>query len=315
MASVRLTSGRCQAGHNGLVRHSRSQQFEDALPLATGGLGRRWTEVATDPNAAAALAVRAATLRGAWRPPIDDRVRFLEERCRDRRVLDVGCVAHDIARMDSPQWLHRRLAPAAKRCVGVDVLSDGVEAMRERGYEAFVHDLSDGLGPLADEGPFDVIVAGELIEHVEAIDMLFRTAREALAPGGELLVTTPNPYAPHRVRAAQLGIVWENTDHILYAFPSGMAELAERHGLVLAEAAVTTDRQHLSAIERLKAVRRRLRGRQYATVGFATRGERRVRRVRYGSVQGVLHGQWWPGRKLLGESFVYVVRRSEELPA
>lgn len=298
--------------HNGVVRHSRFQQFEESLPLAASGACGRWSDVAADPNDAAALAHRAAVLRAAWRPPIRDRVQFLEDRCRGRRVLDVGCVAHDVARMDSPQWLHARLATVAARCIGIDVLADGVEAMRERGFEVVLHDLRDGLGPLSKEAPVDVIVAGELIEHVEAIDMLFRAAREALAPGGELLVTTPNPYAPHRVRAAQLGIVWENADHVLYAFPGGMAELAERHGLLLAEAAVTDERQRLSALQRIKAVRRRLRGQQYAIVGYATRGEPKVRRVGYGRVQGMLHGLWWPGRRFLGETFVYVVRHPDE---
>lgn len=277
----------------------------------TSGGGGRWTDVTADPNAAAALARRAAVLRAAWRPPVRDRVRFLEERCRGRRVLDVGCVAHDVARMNSPQWLHGRLAAVAARCIGVDVLPDGVDAMRERGFEVVLHDLRDGLGPLAEEAPFDVIVAGELIEHVEAIDMLIRTATDALAPGGELVVTTPNPYAPHRVRAAQLGIVWENVDHIFYAFPSGMAELAERYGLVLAEAGVTDDRPHLGPMELLRAVRRRLRSRHWLTVGFATSGEPKVRRVGYGRVSGLLHGLWWPRRRFLGETFVYVVRRPE----
>lgn len=291
------------------MRHSRSKEFDDALPRVVAGGAGRWRDVASDPNAASALAHRTAVLRAAWRPPIRDRVRFLEERCRDQRVLDVGCVAHDTARMDSPQWLHGRLASAAARCTGVDVLPDGVAAMQERGWDVVMHDLREGLGPLAPKAPFDVIVAGELIEHVEAVDMLFRTAREALAAGGELLVTTPNPYAPHRVRAAQLGIVWENADHILYSFPSGMAELAERHGLVLAEAAVTSDRPRLGLIGQLRAVRRRVRGRHYVSVGYSTIGEPRVRRVAIGPLTRVLYRLSWPRRRFLGETFVYVVRR------
>lgn len=295
------------------VAHIRSGEFDQALPSATGRRGGRWTDVARDPNAAAALAARASTLRSAWRPPIPDRVVFLEERCRDRRVLDVGCVAHDIERMDSTQWLHGRLAAVARACVGVDVLPDGVAAMRKRGYEVVVHDLSDGLGPLAGLAPFDVIVAGELIEHVEAVDMLFRLGKEALAPDGELVVTTPNPYAPHRVRAARRGIVWENVDHILYAFPSGMAELAERHGLVLAEAAVTDDRRRAGLPERIKQVRRRLRGRHYVVVGYATRGKPRVRRVDGGAVLRLWQRIWRPHDRLLGETFLYVVKHPAEV--
>jgi SAM-dependent methyltransferase len=262
-----------------------------------------------DPNHPAAVAHRAETLRAAWRPAVADRIEFLEDRCRDRLVLDIGCVAHDVERMNSSNWLHGRIAAVAKRCVGVDVLPEGVAAMRQRGFDVVEQDLGSGLGQLAEIAPFDVIVAGELIEHVEALDMLFNVASEALAPDGKMIITTPNPYAPHRVRAAQLGIVWENVDHILYAFPSGIAELAERHGLVLAEAATTNDSVRLSLKDRLRAVKRRIRGRQWRNVGYSTLGERRVRSVGFGMIGATAHGLWWPGRRFLGETFVYVVKR------
>jgi SAM-dependent methyltransferase len=210
--------------------------------------------------------------------------------------------------MRSPAWLHGRLAAVAAECVGVDVLPDGVEAMRDLGYQALVHDLGTGLGPVADLAPFDVVVAGELIEHVESLGMLFDVARDALVAGGELVLTTPNPYAPHRVRAAQLGIVWENVDHILYAFPSGVAELAERHGLVLAEASTTQRARPRSLRARAKAARTRVSGRQWTTVGFSTRGPRRVKRVGYGPMGGLVHGLTWPNRRFTGETFIYVVR-------
>jgi SAM-dependent methyltransferase len=292
------------------MRHSRARAFDEAMGVAAAPpTANRWSDVAHDPNDAAALAARASMLRAAWREPIADRISFLEERCRGRRVLDVGCVAHDVARMDSSEWLHGRLAAAAGRCVGVDVLDDGIEAMARHGYDVVRHDLRDGLGPLADRAPFDVIVAGELIEHVEDMAMLFEIALEALDTGGELIITTPNPYAPHRVRAAQRGIVWENVDHVMYAFPSGIAELAERHGLVLGEARVTEDHTRRSIIANLKAIRRRLRGRQWATVGYATFGRARVRRVRYdGAVARWAKRTLTPWRRFTGETFVYVVR-------
>jgi 2-polyprenyl-3-methyl-5-hydroxy-6-metoxy-1,4-benzoquinol methylase len=293
------------------MRHSRSEAFTRALATTTSVANApRWSELSLDPNAPVVLARRAETLRAAWRHPVADRVGFLEDRCRGKLVLDIGCVAHDVERMKSANWLHGRIAAAAKRCVGVDVLSDGVEAMQEQGFEAVLQDLGDGLGELADIAPFDVIVAGELIEHVEALNMLFDVASSALAPDGEMIITTPNPYAPHRVRAAQLGIVWENVDHIVYAFPSGMAELAERHGLVLAEASTTVDRRPSGSVkDRLRTAVRRLRGRQWRNVGIASFGEQRVRPVGFGPVGAIVRGMWWPRRRFLGETFVYVVKR------
>jgi 2-polyprenyl-3-methyl-5-hydroxy-6-metoxy-1,4-benzoquinol methylase len=290
------------------MRHSRSEQFEAAL-TAPSSAHRRWTEDDLDPNAAAALARRALTLRAAWRPQVPDRVLFLIERCRGRHVLDIGCVAHDVARMSSPSWLHGRLAAVAASCVGVDILQEGVDEMLRLGHRAIVHDLSSGIGPLADEAPFDVIVAGELVEHVGSNHMLFEVAAQLLADDGELIITTPNPWAPSRVRAGRLGHVWENVDHVVFAFPSGVAELAERHGLVLAEARTTANQRERSVILWLKAVRRRMGGRQWMNVGFRTVGEPAVVRISDSWLSRSLTRVWPPFRAQSGETSIYVVRR------
>lgn len=283
-----------------LIRFGRAVS---EVPLAA----RRWTDVADDPNDPAALVTRARTLQSAWRDEIPDRLGFLLERCQGQRVLDIGCVAHDVARMRSPDWLHGRLTSVAASCLGVDVLEDGVSEMTSRGFSAVVHDFSTGTGPLASHGPFDVIVAGELIEHVEDLGMLFRAARELLDPAGSLIITTPNPYAPHRVKAGQLGLCWENADHIVYAFPSGVAELAERHDLVLTEAATTgrKSRRRRTTRDVAKRVRQRIRGTNWTSVGFITQqGELAPTRVPSGDHRLGLRR---PGR-FVGETFIYVVR-------
>jgi hypothetical protein len=137
--------------------------------------------------------------------------------------------------------------------------------------------------------------------------MLFELASSVLSNAGQLIITTPNPYAPTRVRAGQLGIVWENVDHIVYAFPSGIAELCDRHGLRLSEAAVTTDLSPRGIVERLKWLSRLVRGTGWVTAGYATRGALRHVRADHGLL---LRGprRWCVGRRpFLGETFVYVV--------
>lgn len=291
------------------MRHSRSRAFTDALRLTPEATSHHWSMIADDPNDPLAIARRAADLRRAWVPPVADRATFLVERSRGRRVLDIGCVAHDVARMSSGQWLHGQIARAAAECIGVDIHSDGVDAMNRAGFRAVVHDLRTGPGPIAEFGPFDVIVAGELIEHVSSIDMLFDIAAAVLAPDGELIVTTPNPWEPHRVRAGQRGDVWENVDHILFAFPSGMAELASRHGLSLAEATTTAaSRQHRTVRQVASAIRRRFTGRQWSNVGFSSVGDPRAVRIGFGSSRASQLLQRVRRRRFVGETFIYVVR-------
>ena len=295
-----------------VVKHSRSDAFESALEAEPPSGPTRWSDIASDPNDPRVLAQRARTLRAAWREAVEDRAEFVVDRCVGQRVLDIGCVAHDVERMQSLLWLHRRIAAAAAACLGVDVLDEGIDAMRDAGFDAVAHDLSEGPGPVAPFGPFDVIVAGELIEHVPALDMLFSAARDLLARDGQLIITTPNPWAPHRVVAGQRGDCWENVDHIMFAFPSGIAELAERHGLVLAEAMTTTPGRNRpdgpAALAR--SARRRLRGRGWTRAGFATRGRERVVRMAAGRTSQRIRGP--RGAPFVGETFVYVVRRASE---
>jgi 2-polyprenyl-3-methyl-5-hydroxy-6-metoxy-1,4-benzoquinol methylase len=290
-----------------MVRHNRSAAFDAAHREPADGV-RRWSELADDPNDPRAVAHRARTLERAWRPGIRDRVAYLADRCRGKNVLDIGCVAHDETRLGGDEWLHGHLSRAAASCVGVDILEEGVAAVNAAGFDAVAHDLTSGLGPLADRGPFDVIVAGELIEHVRDLDMVFRVAAEGLADDGQLILTTPNPYSPQRVRAGQLGIVWENVDHVSYLFPSGIAELAERRGLVLTEAATVDERVRPggSPVQKLK---RSVRGSHWRNVGFATLDDTGQETVDAGPVGRWLRNRARPRRRFLGETFVYVVRR------
>jgi len=299
-----------------LMRHSRAAAFDTAIDRsATGDPARHWSALAPDPNAVDVIVHRARRLAAAWADPVPDRIAFLEARCRGRRVLDIGCVAHSTERMRDASWLHGRLARVAGTCLGVDVLPEAVELMNRSGYEVVLHDITTGAGPLEDRGPFDVIVAGELIEHIPSVDALFRLAAALLAPDGIMVLTTPNPYAPHRVRAGQRGVVWENVDHIVYAFPSGVAELCDRNGLVLGEARVTEERSDLTVRSVLRSSKRWIRGAGWRNVGVGTAGEFRQASVEPGELGRALRSMLPTRRRFVGESFIYVVRRADALSA
>jgi SAM-dependent methyltransferase len=178
----------------------------------------RWTEIRLAPT---------------WIDEIPQREQFVSSRVAGKKVLDLGCVEHDAQYMDREWWLHRYVAATARECVGADIDAPGVEAMRQAGFDAIVLDINDGADGLEGRVPFEAVVAGELLEHLAAPQVLFDFARDVLCSGGELVLTTPNPYAPARVRAGQLRLVWENVDHVFLAFPDGVAEMADRAGLTL----------------------------------------------------------------------------------
>jgi SAM-dependent methyltransferase len=196
---------------------------------------------------------RDSALRMAWSRDDRGRIDILRELCRGLDVLDLGCVDHSPGEISGEEWLHRTLAEVARSCVGVDFEPSGVAAMNASGFVAVCADITGDTTALAAHLPVDVVVAGEILEHLSSLGALMTFAREALRPGGVLVCTTPNPYAPHRFRAGVRRNTWENVDHVVYLFPSGVAELAARAGLRLRNAlVVNTPPSGGSALSSLK---------------------------------------------------------------
>jgi SAM-dependent methyltransferase len=68
---------------------------------------------------------------------------------------------------------------------------DRIEEVRDRGYDAVAGDAQN----FSLERDFDVIVAGEVIEHLSNPGGLFESSKSHLRPSGRLIITTPNPFA------------------------------------------------------------------------------------------------------------------------
>src|SRR4051812_18885320 len=103
-------------------------------------------------------------------------------------LLDIGCFAGSFLSLVPQTRFSRQL--------GVDILHSQVEYARARygtGFREFRH-LPDLSGLASVQETFDCITAIEIIEHLashEARDLLRLIARR-LAPGGRLVITTPN---------------------------------------------------------------------------------------------------------------------------
>ncbi len=99
-----------------------------------------------------------------------------------RRVLDLGC--RDGA-------LTREYA-AGNEVVGVDADRDALAEAEKIGIETHWADLDQPL-PFGD-GSFDVVVAGELLEHLRDPRTVVGEVRRVLRPGGTFVASVPNAY-------------------------------------------------------------------------------------------------------------------------
>ena len=99
-----------------------------------------------------------------------------------RRVLDLGCRYGALTRAYA----------AGNDVVGVDVDRDALEQAAALGIETRWADVEEPL-PFDDES-FDVVVGGELFEHLRDPAAVVAEARRILRPGGTLVGSVPNFY-------------------------------------------------------------------------------------------------------------------------
>ncbi len=115
-------------------------------------------------------------------------LRLLEEVARDTtasspaRLYEIGC---------GPGWALEVFREAGFEVGGCDVSPAAVDRARELGLEVSCRDVENG--PVADAGQ-DVIVALEVLEHLEEPLPVLREMCEATPEGGRLVVSLPNEY-------------------------------------------------------------------------------------------------------------------------
>jgi 2-polyprenyl-3-methyl-5-hydroxy-6-metoxy-1,4-benzoquinol methylase len=129
-----------------------------------------------------------------------ERTSFILGRVRGKRVLHLGCADHDLFDVKTSQsrWLHSLLAENASSVVGVDIFEDQVNRMRERGYQVYHGDV-EKLAELDLHPEFDVIVAGEIIEHLRNPGLFLDGVKGLFSFGTRMIVTTPNCFSWVRI--------------------------------------------------------------------------------------------------------------------
>lgn len=195
-------------------------------------------------------------------PPLLDRVTHLAEAARGKRVLHLGCTdapftAQSIA---AGRLLHDRLAEVADHLVGVDTDSDGLQLLRDRGHRDLIASpgrLRDAADAIDDAGPFEVIVAAEVVEHVDDPGTFLADIAELAGPSGaEVVLTTINAYGALRfVQYAwpRRGPLSEpvHPDHVAYYSLSTLGLACRRAGLrVTSQAFYDLGPEHRAAMPR-----------------------------------------------------------------
>ena len=149
-----------------------------------------------------------------------DRVEYIRRQCAGKTVLDLGALdetAYSLKR-GKGTWVHEEIAEVATCVVGIDSSAAIPDSGLRTGPRSTIYrgDVCDLQGFLAQHPvPVEVVVAGELIEHVANPLAFLRSIRNpGVLHGRTLIVTTPNATALHNCLVALASRESAHPDHL-----------------------------------------------------------------------------------------------------
>lgn len=123
-----------------------------------------------------------------------NRIKYIYEACKEKIVLDLGCFDETaINKKDSGNWLFEEISKVSKNHIGIDnselIPVDGIiynvnEKILKGDILNFDYSIFSNIN-------IDVVIAGELIEHLPNTLEFFDLIKEHF-PGRRLICTTPN---------------------------------------------------------------------------------------------------------------------------
>ncbi len=123
-----------------------------------------------------------------------DREAYIISMCTGKRVLNIGCLA-----ANKKSGLHKKIEEVAATCIGLDIYPSDLPNYVQGDAQDFFFTET-----------FEVIVIGEVIEHLWNLEGCIKSAYQALIANGNLILTTPNAYAPVFIKRAVIGQVVKN---------------------------------------------------------------------------------------------------------
>ena len=164
------------------------------------------------------------------------RTKAILDACRGKKILHLGCVGFtdctpskklEMARSS----LHATLSNKGE-CTGIDLDAETVEELRSAGifYNVLVgnvEQLEHFEGKLS---RFDVVLAGDIIEHVSNPGLMLEGIKEFLNDDGILVVSTPNSFGIAAFLRFLGGRFREGEQHVMCFNPITLQQLLARHG-------------------------------------------------------------------------------------
>lgn len=173
---------------------------------------------------------------------LTQRVEFIKRICADKSVLHLGCTNFPYTKeaIDNDMLLHFELEKITRELYGFDFDQEGLDILAENGTKNLFRADLENLQDVALEKTFEVIIAGEMIEHLNNPGRFLQGIQRFMNPETRLVITTINAYSALRFVLYGLrgkGGVNEpvHPDHVYYFSYKTLHLLLERAGFSVEE--------------------------------------------------------------------------------
>ena len=166
------------------------------------------------------------------------RVEFIKKACAGKKVLHLGCTNYPYTKeaLDNNMLLHFELEKAAGELYGFDFDERGLQILEKSGVKNLYRADLEKLEEVALDETFDVIIAGEIIEHLSNPGLFLRGIKRFMNEETNLIITTINAYCGFRFLIYGLRGKggWNepvHPDHVAYYSYKTLSLILERENL------------------------------------------------------------------------------------
>ena len=177
--------------------------------------------------------------------------------CKGKRVLDLGVIDHDVGYEMKKNWLHGDIKKVSKNLTGIDIDSTSVDVLKKKGYNVFAMNAER----FNLKKKFDVVVAGDLIEHLDNVGNFLESVRNHLSGDGEFILTTPNSLSfANWVELIIFGkIKYINGEHTHWYDENTLRRAIENKGFVIKEISFVLHNPHFIGEGRTRTFFKKIR--------------------------------------------------------
>ena len=156
---------------------------------------------------------------------IIDKDRLIIKYCKNKKVLDVGCIGQD-KNFNSQEWVHSKIKSISSSLTGTDINLKDISELNNIGYHILHPNKLDK------DIKYQIITIFDVIEHVDNVVDFLGYYSSFLDKDGRIILTTPNPFNIRQILNIILfRLPSVNEEHTVWIDPINLLEIGKRCSL------------------------------------------------------------------------------------